>query len=840
MDEINCILKSVNGIVMQGEYERAILQLPTDTRYLKIALDNIDDLFGCSMDGGICWLLGLLRNPFMLEVRQDVVEKIANILLKAADVIKTRKIALRCLAMLVYKTSASHYVDADDTECSIHGIKISKETYYMFLKYLSVLGMKIEVNGIGKDDSVCVKMSKIKIMAGNPCGEVLKAFFELLNESDTRLGWVLCKSFVKVCMHADMPTVISELKKRCKVLFANESSWINAMTILGMLALHGEDVRDVLDIVVEAGVYSNPFVHSAEMVREASLFLVWATARGGGSVFERPLACFSAARALLDESLACRRAAASVVLEYVGKFPSLIDKEILSLINFHSVKRLSNCSDSIGKVMQLLGSQDIFESCVLRNIFHSSIEVKEQAGYCISKFFDATNAVCSIMKANMATPSDYIGVLVVVREFFRQGRSDDVKDIVELVCKLRVDNSFLKFKEFEAFASVYIEVIEHFYGIVHVDGSEDTEPICENIYMFLMKSVYVIGASRIAWQLMKCNKRFADRIFKAINRCNEGFILANARNQIHIDKVEKQYQELLRHESIDIKVHVMKAICFGESFEKYKEYVLNGLEDYTIDFRGDVGASLRMQSLMVSFMALKNDIPTRYFVRYIVGKSKALRDGCVMICKECKFFGSGFEYIRQKPLHADCVQMAAYGALAGIRPFLDEFYKVFTNLSIESDKGNDAILYMSSISASCCLDEIHYREFVHGIIEAFGSVDASMCRIILEHAFEIRERLLPYINEILRDSMHAKADKAGGSDNMAQNVQNDVFRRIKWAAVEMAIDFIQLEIAYGKFIYMKNCEMILNLSLFAINTFTPVGLKSAISQILEIHKNISQ
>ncbi|KHN69525.1 beta-tubulin folding cofactor D [Ordospora colligata] len=832
MEEISSILRGINVTIMHEEYEKIISQLPTDTKYLKMVFDNIDELFACSMNGGICWLLGLLRNPFMLEISQDVFEKVANVLLKAADTMNIRKIALKCLAMLVYKTNTNHYIDSNDSECIINMIKVSKETYYVFLKYLSVLGKKVETNGILKDDSVSVKMSKIKIMASNPCVETLKVFFDLLNESDTRLGWVLCKSFVKICMHADMSMAISELKSRCKVIFANESSWINIMTILGMLALHGEDIGDVLDIVIEAGMYNNQFVHNAEMMREASLFLVWATVRGS-STFDKQLVCFSAARALLDESLSCRRAAASVVLEYVGKFPALIDQEIVSLINFHSVKRLSSCSNVVGKVMELLQSQDIFERCILRNIFHSSIEVKEQACYCISSFFDAKNAVCSIIRTNITTPSDYIGVFVLVREFFKQDRDDEVNEIVELICNIRVDSNFAKFKEFEVFVSLYVEIIEHVSGIICINDIGDTESIFENVYMFLVKNVYSIGVSRIAWMLMKSNKRFADRIFRAINRCNEGFILANARNEIHMDKVEKQYQEWLRHGSIDTKIHVMKAICFTEYFEKYEEHVLNGLEDYTTDFRGDIGAGLRMQSLVVAFMAMKNDIPTRYFVRYFVGKSKVLRDMCVAMCKECRIFVSGFEYIRQKSVYISCAEASIYNSLSAIRPFLDEFYKVFTNLLIESDKGNDEMIYMSLISALSYLDGSHHKEFVYGIIEAFGSVDASMCKMILEHAFEIREKLLPCITQILRDNTHFKCD---GSDSITHNVQNNILRRIKWATVEMVVGLIQLEITYNNPIYINNYELISMVSLTTTDPFIPLGLNNAITQVLQIHK----
>ncbi|AFN83108.1 beta-tubulin folding cofactor D [Encephalitozoon romaleae SJ-2008] len=778
---------------------------PTDIKYLKPIMGSIDILKSKNSQAITLWLELLLRNPFPLKIDEESLSKMVSFFLEATKTTETRKPAFKCLAMLAQRANVMH-CSTEEPSFYIHNIEVSELTYYEFLAKLSSFGKKVQLAPVEDHDSVMIKKMKMKIMSNNPTDNVLKCFFEMLNERDSRLGWTLCKSFLKVIKYVETGSVVSALKERCSVIFANENTWINAMTILGMMSLQGWDIGDVSDIVLKGISYTNEMVSNSETVRESALFLLWALTRKSNAV-GKDLLCLVVGRALFDPSLSCRRGASAVVLEHIGRFPEAGKEEIVSLINFHSVKRLRNCSKAVKRVLEILKCEEVFEEILLKNLLHCNLETKRQSGYCISRHFRGDKVVEYISSINPKTPSDFISILIVIQEFTEQSREHEIEKIVETIAKLKVDPSFCKYKDFDIFVENYLRVIEDLRAL------ESRDIICGNLYMFLIKNVLPSEVSRVSWRFISEDEGFASKVAQSFRRGTEGLILANARNSRYKEKLGKGYLELLEHGNIDTKAYAMKAIRLSGDIEKYKDHILGGLENYHTDFRGDVSFRLRRESLMASFLMEDRTISSRYFIRYFVDKSKILRDECILLCKNNGIIPEGFEYIGRKGYSVDSDKFQL------VIEFLDSFYIEFKRLENESSLGNDKMLFMASFEASKCLGMEYQEEFFRGVLGTIGSSDASLRSFIIEEVFKARERF-----EKLIITMFYKSCK-----------------RVMYPAIEVVCEMIRLETEEDCLVIFGNNHEILNrLSLILQESSVPDGIGLTIRNALERNTHFSE
>nr|AGE96538.1 tubulin-folding cofactor d [Encephalitozoon cuniculi] len=799
LGELICLMEKANGL-MGDRHRSPGSAFPTDIKYLKPIISHIDSLASKNRCGVTWWLEVLLQNPFPLKIDEENLSRMISFFLEAARTTILRRSALRCLGMVVQKADVTYY-STEEPRFYIHGTEVSSLMYYGLLSQLSSLGRRMEPVPIESNDSVAVKKMKIKIMSNSPSSGVLKSLFEMLNERDSRIGWTLCKSFLKVAKHSEPCLVISALKERCDVIFANESVWINTMTILGMMSLEGWDIGDVSPIVLKGINYTNELVSSSEMVRESALFLLWALTRGS-STMDKSLFHLVVGKALFDPSLSCRRGAAAVILEHIGRFPEAWGEELISLINFHSVKRLSSCSRAVKRVLKILDCEDVFEDILLKNLFHYSPETKFQGGYCISRYLKGGRLVPYIDSIDLKTPSDFIGVFTVAREFIGQDRGHEIKGIVEMIIKLRIPPSFSRYRDFGVFAGSYLGVVEGLKDI------EDRDIVCENLHMLLAKNVLPDEVSRVSWRFVDADEGFAARVARSISRGTESLILANSRNERHRDHAEKKYLELLESGNIDAKAHVMKAIRLSGRIEQYREHILNGLENYYADSRGDVSSGLRRESLMASFLMKDTLVSPRYFVRYFVDKSKVLRDECILLCKNSGVFPEGFEYIRRRGHSVDP------NRLQPLLAFLNSFYAEFKRLEEESKLGNDKAMFVASIAASKNLSAEHQEEFVRGMLGTIGSSDASLCSFIVEAVFEARERFCRPVMAVLNQS-------------------SESYGRIVCPAIELICGVIGLEIESNLLVFGSNAGIADRLALALQEKNIPGRVSSYARNVLE-------
>lgn len=723
MEKLSIELDKVSSLLASREYEKAVSALPTDIRYLRPLLEQIAML---NRHGTVCWLVTLLANPFALTLCPEETRRAAAFLLDMSRECCIAKLSLRGLALLVLKTNAPH----SEERLSVCGIEISRTTYYSFLLRLSRI-TRIKAQHIEKNDSAAVNRMKIKIMAANPDSSTLKIYMDLLNERDTRLGWTLSKAFFKVAKHVDAERAVDDLKRRCSSIFANEETWINVCTILGIMVLNGWGVGDIFQIVSEAINYTNEAVQASERVREAALFLLWASVRSCGGLDENMLHLV-AARAFFDSSLICRRGAAAVVLEYIGRAERVSGYRLVSLINFHSVKRIEMCSEAVGEAIEIMDCRDAFEDAAIRNLFHSRLESRRQSASCIARYFSAKAASHVVLK-DLNTPSDFISALLLTREFIRQGRLAEIAGVVELVGRLRVDAAFSRCRDFNVFVQHYVEIAAH----LREHGDEGI--VCENLHLFLTKNIHPEEVSRACWMFVGA---LGDRLVAGLKRRSEAFILANACNAEHRAEVEKVYTDILENGDIDGKTHVMRAVGYMEQPCRFRKYIDEGLENYSIDYRGDSSAALRRESLLASFLC---DSPgtSRHFVRLFAGKSKMLRDECIAMCRSSGVFESGFEYIPRRSCPVDVQK------LAPARAFLNEFYRSFRAMEQECEVGNDNMFFAAAVDASGLLDQDHLTELVTGLLGSIGHSDASLHTFILETLFQKREQIYPAILRLL-------------------------------------------------------------------------------------------
>lgn len=736
MHELVELMDKIHGIsdaIESREYGKAISILPTDIRYLRQVLGHLEVLGSMSRHGTLCWLTTLLNNPLSLRLMTEDVQRAVRFLLETSLEGAVAKLSLRCLALLISRTCSSH--SHSDSGFSICGVEVSRVTYYVFLNYLSRLE-HVDPEAVGKEDGVEIKRMKIKIMSNSPGEETLRTYLDMLNEGNARLGWTLCKSFLKVAKHFETEAVVAELKRRCDVIFANENMWINIMTILGIMVLNGWDIGDVSDIISKTVYYNNEVVHSSEKVREAGLFLVWTLVRSSGVLDERHLH-LAIARSLSDSSLCCRRSAAAVVLECVGRGQRDFGSRLLSLVNFHSVRRLNTCSAIVGEVLGLVPCGEALEDALIRNILHPRLETKEQSGHCIARHFRGHKAVSYLESTDFRTPSDLVSLLVFIREFVREGRTGELRNVTRIVAELRIDDRFSRYRDFDVFVMYYTE------RIVDLRMFGDDDAICENLYFILAKNIHPDRVSRACWELVDTNPGFADKLYVSLRRNTEGFIVANARNTRHRDGVERRYMDNLERGDIDRKIFSMRAVRHTESPGRYAEYIHSNLENYSVDSRGDFSAELRKESLLASFLLADETTPSRYFVRYLVDKSKMLRDECILICRSSGIFDCGFEYISRRGSSVDVCK------LGPVRSFLEDFHRTFRQLELTSEMGNDTMVFAAAISASAGLGKSHYREFVLGMLGSIGHSDTSLHLFILDSLFRDRLRILDVITELL-------------------------------------------------------------------------------------------
>jgi hypothetical protein len=655
MDALESQLCLIRTLLRDGALERNLGLISTDIKQLPLLLEHFSTSHPLEL---LHWLCLLLSNPFKITLDRRDTEKILGLALGMSH----KKIALKTIAALVHRTGLSYGGGTIGTK------KVNELTFHMFLNSLSKL-WSVGCDAISPSDSVLVKRLKVKILSRGDPQRALETYLGMLNTEDTRLSWTLCKALVRVCKHLEPAPIILSLKERCTSLFANEPTWINVITILGLMVLNGWDVGDIDGIVERALVYDNEFVPLSVNLREAAYFLLWAVTRRGGLLKNFHTVIF---RALTDSSLTCRRAAASVMLEYVGRRGSQC--ELVRLVNFFTVRRLSRCSEI------LAGMDHGADHMLIENLFHYKHEIKEQSAFCLAR--------CS-NEVDVPLKTPYTGLFLLVKELAAVGRRNFG------FLELEITPSLLASRDAEPLSKAYVEML------IGLGREARGEAVKRSLMSILSRNLHPLETARCCWMILDDDD--AEReLALGLRKNTEAFILANARNRLLEEKVEERYVQNLNGTDIDVKIHTMRAVRFTRNPRKFN--IEQGLNNYYVDHRGDISWRLRKESMLAAFTAI--DAPLPYFVRFFVDKSKALRDECILICRRNGIFGEGFEFIRGEGCLIDP------RLFQPIRAFLDEYHRCYM---ATTSLGNDKLHFKAALEAMPLLDPPYLREFLAGL-----------------------------------------------------------------------------------------------------------------------------
>jgi hypothetical protein len=703
-------LLMIRNLLAQGTFGTKMGLIPTDIGYMKHLPELLGGLSQLYPLETLHWLGLLLNNPFRISLEEKHVDGILDLALR--HLTGHEKVALRTIALLVHRTGLPYERNA------IGRRAVDSLTFHMFLNSLSKL-KRVECEDICVEDGIMIKRLKVKILSRGDSRRALEACMGMMSTEDSRLSWTLCKALVRICRRLEIGPVVSALKERCVRIFANEALWINIMTVLGMMVLNGWEIGDVDAMLTQALVYDNEFVHKSGVLREASYFLLWALIRAGAEVRVFQLAVV---RALTDSSLTCRRAAASVVLEYVGRRKVSCGQELVRLVNFFTVKRLDKCSELLVELLRICkGYRAVAEDALLKNLFHYKFETKEQSAFCLARCFHP-----KIPEAK--TPSDYIGPLLFVKEVAKKEKEDSgvmeggavavysAAEGFSGVLELELDARFFKSRDAEIFVKAYVEAVSTLgrYGDV----------VKKNLLTILSRNIHPFETARCCWAIT--DACFAGELVLRLQRNTEAFVLANAKSKSA--EVEQKYLQNLAAESVDLRTCTMRAVRFTANPARFSVFIQKGLDDYHVDHRGDISWKLRKESMLAAFAAMESLTSLKYFIRYFVDKSKMLRDDCILICRRNGIFKEGFEFIGRE---GDFVDLQTFQP---VRPFLDQYYERHRYLLYTTSLGNDRVHFKAALEAASLLDSIYLGEFLTGLASTISCSDAAMHAFLAEES----------------------------------------------------------------------------------------------------------
>lgn len=729
-------MQQISAIVDLKQQHMLATVLDTNVAYLKHLVQYIPHLESKKYVSFQRWLGVLLECPFAITKVLDSTEidaLVGFLVLCSCLDAATSKISARNLALVAHNM----YVTGDKAiydiaETTIGGTRVTKITFFRFLKQLAAIGGAQDVDtAIVKGESAIVKRYKLKIMSYQVMRKyvspavAMNVYKLFLNESDTKMGWTLSKCFHRVLRCVEKEPVLNSLAVNLDKVFANEHMWINTATIMAFCALEGVVAREADNIIAKMLCYDNESVQRSDLVRETALFLAWAVIRSNAPLRDINQVIIAG---LLDVSLQCRRAASTVLLEYVGRNKVAFGNEILDIVNFNSVKRIPLIVQECARVAEIVPAlRPQILDALRMNIGHYDRELRTACARC----FCVLTSVCPCTFDMIGGQYHFHhGLIVYTLEFLS-------KHELCGLC-LQNENSIFGYAiDTETFAYGGVgDLVAEYLALVTKNVAEmDAEALRKNVVFLLDKnfeSDLIVGVSKS----MVHDPAFSDLLFKNLARKNsEAYILANAFNAGFEKEVDGKYAENLAMGTIKRKVATMRALRLSGRANAWAKSIEQGIENYDVDVCGDVGVWMRIECLLAALALDNKTVFERHFVRFFVDKSKLLRD--ILVKQSAPgIYEEEFAFLRCDPSMMDILSVT--GSLESLHDFLSEYYRHHILLKRESDLGHDKIHFESSLRAYEMLHEDLGREFFLGVVCTMKSSDASIFHFLLERLYAMR------------------------------------------------------------------------------------------------------
>lgn len=354
--------KVIKVVSEEKNIDKASLSLPTDIFHISEIVKNLHSEDQTVKLAILLWLPQILRNPFKLSkfIDNEEMGHLKSFLLRSLNQTCCRQIKKKIILSIAFLACNSlRSENSFDLPTAFSGIALSErhtndffnlffrfegENFYIFGQKVHVIDFYSCLKQLSKlisvpdkyisfcdSDSTIIKRHKVKIISYNADSgiEELKKLISCLNFNDSKFGWTLSKSIYRMKRFIDKKAFVSDLKEMISgQIFSDEQLWINVMTILSFFLLDNEDIGDV-NFLNQALLFDREFNTKAKCLREAALFLCWCLVRKDYGL--KNIIHVVVFVALFDRDLSCRRAAASIVQEFIGRNQQT--KKLLELLS---------------------------------------------------------------------------------------------------------------------------------------------------------------------------------------------------------------------------------------------------------------------------------------------------------------------------------------------------------------------------------------------------------------------------------------------------------------------------------------------------------------------------
>lgn len=500
--------------------------------------------------------------------------------------------------------------------------RVEKNNLHTFSKILTKLFLD--------ENDPYILMCKFKILSHqykyHPSIIKLDLFFQYLNYNNFKFGYVLCRSFLRVFRFFKCKTICENLLQNLDTIFANEMLWINSFHILGSLIFKHYEI-DINPSIIQKAIFYNcdDVNYRSSLLREYTLFLIYAIIRNKSSDFLINILIYVC---IFDKDFKIRRIAASILSELLN-----ID------ICVKRTEDLLKSYDSISKVYNIQIQKYIENNNNDINFLELRSHIIIKYGYLIQK------------KNTYETIFDYLDLgfkfkFTILYE----------KDINFLISFFNVDISTLfRYRFIENLIDLYLEVL----FLVSKDNKLQNSSIMheiihkkqtiDNVIFILSKNIKNSLIFQLIWIID--SKIVYDYIFKNRKKTNHNIIIGNIRNNNNIDTIISEYKSIIKlNSNIDYITAIYKSLSFYQGdIQLFKNEILIGLENYYLNSHGDVCYKIRLECLLLC--QFDKGLFNKYLVRYLVDKSKYIRDYLFDNLKKYKDIIIGYDILCKKDIY---------------------------------------------------------------------------------------------------------------------------------------------------------------------------------------------
>ncbi|EJW04281.1 hypothetical protein EDEG_01453 [Edhazardia aedis USNM 41457] len=279
---------------------------------------------------------------------------------------------------------------------------------------------------------------------------------------------------------------------------------------------------------------------------------------------------------LFDSSLDCRRAASTVLLELIGRVGFEHGSELLDLINFHTVKRVSNCYTIACKVINLIPElSKIIESYLFTLLSKYSVfETGKHIAEFVGKKYKCT---CEIQyDFSRECIEIFYAICCIINEYNNLGKicSNCESNIYFKMIKVLNIKNFVNCSNFALLVKSYLKT-------VHILINSPDNTAIQNILFLLDKNIEPYLISKVSDIISDSD--YKNTLLKTFARkSNEAYILSTTKHLLVNKNVYKKYITILNSNDPEKRAFVigsllkLNASCNNDIVERlyYENFTL--------------------------------------------------------------------------------------------------------------------------------------------------------------------------------------------------------------------------------------------------------------------------